>query len=488
LLSVLFAAAVGVPLAFLFELGSCPGRRLLGGLVALPVALPPLVGVVAFYLTYGESGLVVRTLQSLGLAFVRWELQGPFAILLVHVYAIYVYYYLFTRAALARLDPALLEAAAALGASRWQTVSRVTLPLLRPAFGGATCLAFLTAAGSFSAPYVFGDTFRVMTTQIFASKLNGRMEAARVETLLLCAFAVGGLLLLRRLDPGIPFAMKRGRGFAARRAPTAAWRGIGVSLLAWGLALLILLPHAVLVLMSFLGAAARGAPQALASAPRSWSAANYWTLFTDGERLRPLANSLWMASAAALAATLLGLFAARLARRSGGLAGRALEAVVLLPWAVPGTVLALALATTWSVHAASAGRFLLVGTPWLLPLAYLLRSLPLAGRSAIASVRQFDGTLEEAAVILGASRLRTLFRVVLPLLRPALVAGAALAWINGLGDFVTSVVLYTWDNRPIAVEILASLRMQESGVAAAYGVLLMLASAAALLVWERGQR
>ncbi len=117
--SVVLAALVGVPLAFLFERTEFPGRRLLGAVAALPVALPPLVGVIAFLFLYGESGFVSQAVQGLlGLEQPPWRLAGPGAILLVHAYSMYVYFYLFTRAGLARLDAALLEAAASLGAGR----------------------------------------------------------------------------------------------------------------------------------------------------------------------------------------------------------------------------------------------------------------------------------------------------------------------------------------------------------------------------------
>ena len=126
-----------------------------------------------------------------------------------------------------------------------------------------------------------------------------------------------------------------------------------------------------------------------------------------------------------------------------------------------------------------------MGTPLILPLAYLVRNLPLTGRAAFAGLGQLDPALEEAAASLGAGRWRTLRRVVVPLVRPALAAGASLAFITALGDFVTSVVLYTYETQPISIEILSSLRLQELGVAGVYGVLLMIAGAAAFLVWGR---
>src|SRR5256884_9827381 len=109
----------------------------------------------------------------------------------------YVYFYLFTRAGLAKLDASLLEAAQALGAGRWETLRRVTLPLLRPSLTGAALLVFMTAVGSFSAPYVFGGGFRVVTTQNFATKLNGELPLAMCETVGVSLGAVLGVALHR---------------------------------------------------------------------------------------------------------------------------------------------------------------------------------------------------------------------------------------------------------------------------------------------------
>jgi iron(III) transport system permease protein len=152
---------------------------------------------------------------------------------------------------------------------------------------------------------------------------------------------------------------------------------------------------------------------------------------------------------------------------------------------VPGTVLAIALATMFSVRAPFAARWVLVGTAVILPLAYLIRSLPIAAGAILPAFRQLDPALDEAAASLGAGRPRTLVRVTLPLLRPALLAGGALAFATAVGDFVTSIVLYTYDTRPISIEILGALRQFDIGVAAAYGVVLMSVSAVAMAIGTR---
>jgi len=507
LASVALAAAVGIPLAFIFERADFPGRRFLGAVAALPVALPPLVGVIAFLFLYGESGFVSRAVQALlRLDHAPWRLAGPGAILLVHTYSFYVYFYLFARAGLARQDAALLEAASSLGAGSARRLWRVTLPLLRASLVTAALLTFMTALASFSAPYLFGGGFRVMPTQILASKLNGDRQMSQVETVMLAAVALAGLWASQGTGAGgAPASGVRGVAPSRRRVGAPLTRA-AVAAAGYALALVLLLPHLVMALISLVPAGTWIAEPF----PPVLNFGNYAQL-GDREHLRPIVNSLWMAAAATAAAAALGLAAALAAvaarrradqpggRRGSRLGGRfgsrmgsilgsrlggLLEALVGLPWAIPGTVFAIALATTFSVDAPWLGRFVLIGTPVLLPLAYLVRSLPLTGRAALAGLRGMDPALAEAAAALGAGRLRTLRRVILPQLRPALAAGAGLAFITALGDFVTSIVLYTYDTRPISIEILANVQLQDLGMGAVYGVLLMAGSAVAFLLWS----
>jgi iron(III) transport system permease protein len=471
--SVVFAAAIGIPLAFLFGRFEFPGHRLLGWLVALPAVLPPLVGVIAFLFLYGESGFVSLLVQRIfALDRPAWELEGAGAILLVHAYSMYVYFYLFTRAGLASLDGAVLEAAASLGAGRWRTLRRVVMPLLYPSLAGAALLTFMTSLASFSAPYIFGGGFRVMTTQIVATRLNGDDQLAMVETISLTVVALLALWLLRgsKLVDG-----NTGRkGIAplrlAIRRPEVR---LALTLLSWSLALLLLLPHLTLLLVSFVPLGT----WTIEPLPPAYTWRNYVTLLADPVRARPLLNSLWLATASTLAAVGIALAAGILAVRwTRG--RRTVEGLLALPWAVPGTVFAIALATAFSVHSPLTGRLILVGTLWILPLAYLVRNLPITSRVILAGFRALDPALDEAAATLGASRWRTLRRVTLPLLKPAIVAGGSLAFVTAFGDFVTSIMLYTYDTRPISMEILSSLRQSDVGVAAAYGVVLMAVSAA----------
>jgi iron(III) transport system permease protein len=207
--------------------------------------------------------------------------------------------------------------------------------------------------------------------------------------------------------------------------------------------------------------------------PPEYTLENYRRLFTESELWKPITNSVSMALIATAANLVVCFIAAYLIvlRRFG--ARGLLELLIALPWAIPATAIALGLAATFNRNDFLAARVLLVGTFWILPLAYFIRDIPLVASAVESSLRQMDASLEDAARGLGASWLMTMRRVVLPAARPGLIAGGLLAAVTAVGEFVASVVLYTHSNRPISMEILAQLRALAFGTAAAYSVLLI---------------
>jgi iron(III) transport system permease protein len=467
--SVIAAAAVGLPLAFVLSRVEFRGRRFLQAVATLPAALPPLVGVIAFLFLYGESGVVTRAVQrGLHLSEPPWRLTGVWAIIFVHAYTMYVYVFLFVSAGLERLDGTLDEAAAGLGASTPFRLRKVTLPLVTPALAGSMLLVFMSALGSFSAPYIFGGGLRVLSTQVVASKLNGAMGMAYVETTVMAIAAIGALLLLRWFERRRTYALT-GKGSNTRmtlRGPLART----APLLAAALVFVLVLPHAMIVLVAF----ARDGTWTTQVLPPQYTLENFTRLARDPQLWLPVRNSISMAVIATIANIVVCFVAAYLLARRRFAGRRLLQLLVVLPWAIPATAIAIGLASTFDRTAPAQLRLLLVGTFWILPLAYFVRGIPLVTSAVESSLRQMDPSLEDAARGLGASWWLAMRRVVIPAARPGLAAGATLAAITAVGEFVASIVLYTHANRPISMEILAQLRNLSFGTAAAYSVLLIL--------------
>ena len=293
----------------------------------------------------------------------------------------------------------------------------------------------------------------MLATQIVTSRLNGAIGVAYVETTVLAVSAVAALALLRWFE-GRRGMWRRGRGGHCVYRCAHRWRG-AVTLPAAVIAVLVLvLPHLMIILVSF----ARDGAWTTQVLPPEYTWDNFRRLATDTSLLPPIRNSVIMTLLATAANVVVCAVAAYLLvfRRFHG--RRLLGVLVALPWAIPPTAIAIGLASTFNRTDISTARVLLVGTFWILPLAYFIRGVPLVASAIEGSLRQLDPSLEEAALGLGAGWWQTLRHVIYPAARPGLVAGATLAAITAVGEFVASEVLYTHANRPISVEILAQVR------------------------------
>ena len=488
LLSVAFSGALGLFLAFVFTQFRFPLRSFLGRLAVLPVALPPIVGVIAFLFVFGETGIIPRGLQMLtGSSAPILAAGGIAGILLVHVYSFHVYFYLFASAALAALDASQLEAADGMGSGPWRTFRTVLLPALRPGLLAASALTFMSSMASFTAPLLFAGGKHFLTLQIYATKLNGDLDLAAAQSVFLTCVSLAFYLLLT-LGPArdATYARKGVRAPGLIRTGGAARRvmvGVAALLLA-----LEMLPVAAIVSLSF----AREGSWTTGWLPSAWSTENYAAFLHDPGLLAPLANSLVMAALALAGSLLFGVAASiAVARWKSGAARRWAGVILTMPYAVPGTVVAVSLILAFNRPLAGGVPPVLVGTFWILPLAYFVREYPVVVRSVSASLEAMDASLLEAAAGLGAGTYRRFRFVVLPAILPAMVSGGVLVAIASLGEFVSSVLLYAYGSRPVSVEILAQLRLFNIGGASALSVILMgtilllLRASGGLLAYDR---
>ncbi|MCH8276829.1 MAG: iron ABC transporter permease, partial [Bacteroidetes bacterium] len=202
--------------------------------------------------------------------------------------------------------------------------------------------------------------------------------------------------------------------------------------------------------------------------------ANYINLIAQPNVFEPILNSLRLATVATAANLVFGVLAAIVVAKSNIRGRGVLLALAILPFAIPGTVIALNLIVTFNQPSALSFGHVLVGSFWMLPLAYFIRHIPLVFRSTLASLESYDDRMSEASADLGANRFQTFRRVVLPSIGPGIAAGGLLTFVTALGEFVSSVMLYVYDNRPISVEIFSQLRLYDFGAAAAYSVFLMI--------------
>jgi iron(III) transport system permease protein len=434
------AIAIALPLAWVNERYLFPARRLLGSLVLLPMILPPFVGAIGIKQIFGQYGACNALLHHLHLlapgATIDWFAVHPFwGITLVQAFSLYPIVYLNATAALANVDPALEEVAENLGCTGWRRFRRITLPLIRPGlFAGAT-IVFIWAFTELGTPLVF-DYTRVTSVQIYEGLKDIGANPFPYALVALTLFVSIGLYVLGRGVFGrAPAAMagKATHGSSPRSLP---------SLKAWGCTVffaavtgLAVLPHLGVVLLAL----ARDWYGTLL--PAEWTTRNLELALGHTLTVPAIANSLRFAAASTVIDIVLGTAIAYVIVRSHLRSRHLLDALAMLPLAVPGLILAfgyVAMAQDGHVW----GFLNPTRNPTiLLIVAYAIRRLPYVVRSAAAGFEQTSETFEEAAQSLGCPPLKSVVRVTLPLITANLIAGGLLAFAFAMLEVSDSLIL-----------------------------------------------
>jgi len=472
ILTVLFGGGLGMLLALALALRRFPLRTPARAVAILPVAMPPLVGVISLLFVFGEGGILPRIVAMIaGVPPDTFALGGFAGIVAVHVYAFHVYTYLFVSDALRGIDGSILEAASILGAGPGRALFRVVLPELSPALVGAASLTFMSSMASFSAPFLFGGGMPFLTTLIYSTKLNGDMKLAGAQsTLLLVISLIFFVVLTLATRKGRRRAERKGAGMD--RLPDFP-RGVEriIATAAYAVLVLELLPVLTIVLISL----AREGSWTWQLFPQAYTMENYLKLLSDSSVFEPVRNSLSMSIFAVVAAAGVGTGAAFMLAK--GILRRfrdLLDPLLSSTFAIPGTVMAIFLLTAFSSSTLTEKGILLVGTYWILPLSYFIRTYPFVLRSASSALDSIDDSTMEAASMFGTGPLSNARQVIVPMILPGIIAGALLVLITSLGEFPSSILLYTHANRPISVEILSQLRSYNFGAAGAFSVVLLL--------------
>jgi iron(III) transport system permease protein len=438
--STLFSLLIAVPLAFIADRYDFPLKKLFMGAALLPIMLPPFVGAIGVKQIFGQFGAFNAVLQSVGLLdqgqVIDWIGRGQFwGVVLVSAFSLYPILYLNAVASLASIDPAMEEAAENLGCRGIKRFFKITLPLMRPGLFAGCTIVFIWSFTELGVPLIF-DYSRLTSVQIFygIKDIGGNpFPYALVSVMLL--FSILFYALGKGLFGRNTFSMMA----KASHAPdpkTLGWRG---KLFCTGFFTLItfiaLLPHLGVILIAFAG------DWYNSILPETWTLRNFELALGHNLTVKSIQNSLFYAGVATALNVLIGIAIAYVVVRTRLPGRNALDALAMMPLAVPGLVMAFGY-LAMSQEGKFFGFLNAVENPiTLLIIAYAVRKLPFVVRSAVAGLQTTSVTYEEAAQNLGAPPVKTAFRITIPLILANLLAGALLAFSQSMLEVSDSLIL-----------------------------------------------
>jgi len=474
--ATVLCAVVGVALAWLVTRTDLPAARVFRAAFALPFYIPAFIGAIAWLQLIGPVGYgnqVYKALTGNAEPLIRPYGAGGIVLLLaLHHYPLV---YLPVAAALDRFQPVLEDAARVAGASSRRLFRDVSLPLLAPSILAGTFLGFVTNISDFGIAAVMGIQARyfVLTTRIYQVALDpdtpNNFAVAAAQSLLLVAVAGSALGAQRWLVRDRRYSLTGAQGRAVDRLPLGVWRrpvAVGAALAV----LLVLVAPVVAIALAALTKVAGYAPT-----PGNLTLANFHIAFVETEATRrAVRNSVLLATATATIVTALGGGVAYVRQRTTLPGSGALEAIATIPYAVPGTVVALAFILAFARPLPIFGGLRLYNTAGIILVAYLARFLTFGITAASAALRSVSESLPAAARMSGATWWQAQRDTVLPLVRGALLGGWLLVFVPCLAELTVSALLYSAGNETVGVAVF---NLLESGIiapAAALALVLLL--------------
>jgi iron(III) transport system permease protein len=447
----------------------------------LPIITPPFVVGLGLILLFGRAGLVNQFLEyAFDIAPTRW-FYGLFGVWIAQLFAFTPIAFMIMRGVVQGVAPSLEEAAQTLRANRSQTFFTITLPLLKPGLANAFLVGFIESIADFGNPVVVGGQFSVLSTDIFFAIVGAQYDQGRAASLawILTVFALAVFALQRGLLGKQNYTTVSGKGDAgiAMALPDGVRRTLNAVVYPW-LAFTL-----VVYLFAFAGGFVQtwGRDYTLTLNHFKTAFALEWGQFGvvwAGTAWNSLFTTVKLAGISAPITAAAGLLIAYLLARTE-FRGRGLfEFVALLAFAIPGTVLGVSYILAFNVPPVE-----LTGTGLIIVLCFMFRNLPVGVRAGTAAFKQLDKSLDEASLMLRASTAQTLFRVVLPLLKPALVAALVYSFVRAMTTVSAVIFLVTAENELATTYIIGRVGNGDYGVALAYcTVLIILMSLAIALI------
>ena len=445
--------------------------KLLRALTVLPIITPPFVIGLAIILLFGLSGAITQFVADIiGVQPTRWVYGLP-GIYIAQMLSFTPIAFLVLIGVVEGVSPSMEEAAQTLRASKWQTFKTVSLPLMRPGLANAFLLGFIESMADFGNPLVLGGNYDVLSTEIFFAIVGAQNDQgkAAVLAIVLLIFTLSAFYAQRRWLGKKSYTTQTGKGDGGMHVSlparvkipcyfvTAVWTLFTVTVYGmilyggfvetWGLNHSLTFKHYITAFgigFNDFGIHFKGA---------AWD--SFWT-------------TLKIAATAAPLTAILGLLTAWLLVRQNFASKSAFEFGTMLSFAIPGTVIGVSYILAFNVPPIE-----LTGTGAILVISFIFRNMPVGVRAGIASMSQIDKSLDEASLTLGANTWRTFTRIILPLMRPAILAALVFSFVRAMTAISAVIFLVSAEYNMATSYIIGRVENNDYGIAIAYSSVLI---------------
>ena len=438
----------------------------------LPIITPPFVIGLAIILLFGRAGAITTLLYDwLDIPRSRW-IYGLAGVAFAQLLAFTPIAFLVLLGVVQGISPSLEEASQTLRARGWTTFRTVTLPLLRPGLAAAFLLGFVESMADFGNPLVLSGNFEVLSVKIFFAVVGASHDQTRaaVLALVLLVFTLAAFWAQQRWLGRASYTTVTGKGDAGLPVPLPRglrWLCYGIAI-PW--ALLTLAVYVTIFVGGFVRAMGRDYSFTLDHFLAGFSVEmTQRGLHFTGAAWPSLSTTLTIATVAAPLTAAVGLLTAWLLSRQNFTGKRAFEFGTLLSFAIPGTVVGISYILAFNVPPIE-----ITGTAAILVISFVFRNMPVGVRAGIATLSQIDKSLDEASHTLGARSATTIRRVVLPLLRPAIVASLVYSFVRAMTAVSAVIFLVTAEYNMATAYIVGRVEAGEFGLAIAYSCVLIL--------------
>lgn len=473
ILATTLSVAIGLPMAYIMKKIKIRGSGLLGILIVISYLSPPFIGAYAWIQLLGRNGALTNILNSI----FHVKLNGIYGlpgIVLVFTLQSYPLVYMYVSGALKNLDNSLNEAAESLGCTGVKRIIQIIMPLILPTIFASSLLVFMRVFADFGTPMLIGEGFKTIPVLIytqFMSEVGGDDGFAAAICVIVIVVTILLFFLQRFLASRNTYSMSALKPMEAKKEK--GLKNVLAHAFVYFVVMLSIIPQSVVIYTSFLK---NNGGQVFT---KGFSLKSYQTILFEKNNL-VIRNTYLFGLIAIAIIVILGVLISYLTVRKRNIFTGLLDTLTMFPYIIPGSVLGISF-----LFAFNNRPLLLSGTALIMIISFSIRRMPYTIRSSTAIIGQISPSVEEAAISLGASEVKSFTKIIIPMMLPGVLSGAIMSWVTVISELSSSIILYTDKTQTLTVSIYTEVIRGNYGNASAYSTILTLTAIISLLLFYK---